>query len=234
MGELILELFNILIDYKWIDSKKTVFTYRGGYVKEQLRRIVIIGNGPIDKDYQEFVNRSECVVRFNLYDISSGNTGQKTDILFFTNTGGPARNGAKKKKLEKLECINNVTQVLFPYSPKNRIQNIALKLSGKRHLMEYGNKLVSRNQLFKQQVLFLGDAFVSKTWNKLVKLGDEGTAIMPSSGMLAIEHILNADIYKDAVIYLLGFSHQGTGPHPWELEKALCQQYAGTGRLIIE
>ncbi|MBO2660547.1 hypothetical protein [Shewanella algae] len=196
-------------------------------------RVVIIGNGVVVQDYRQFVDDADCVIRFNLFDLGTGQTGSRTDVLFYTNTGGPARNGALKRKIRRLKNVDSIEEVWFPRSPRSRLQNLALKLSGQRKFMEYGNQLVSRNHLFNQRILYLGDKFCDLLWQKLTALGDAGDTSMPSSGMYAIEHVLNSRRFRNATVYTLGFSHQGSGPHPWQLEAELCRQYTEQGRLKI-
>lgn len=49
------------------------------------KRVAIVGNAPLDRDYSQEIDEADVVCRFNhFYNMASGNAGRKTDIIFQT------------------------------------------------------------------------------------------------------------------------------------------------------
>lgn len=49
------------------------------------KRVAIVGNAPLDRDYSEEINSADVVCRFNhFYNVANGNAGKLVDIVFQT------------------------------------------------------------------------------------------------------------------------------------------------------
>ncbi len=224
------------------------------------KSLVIVGNAPLDTDFSKIIDSSNCVVRFNDCVNYNINSGTKTDILIMTNTGDPNthqtlktmlknRTGAKVK--EELPYLENVKQVwfvrpdivfLYNFFKNNFTEDnhfikqefikqefISFQITGERNLV---TEIINAQKISEEKVTVITENMYIRIWEKLLFYGTTD-AIMPSTGMLGIEMILDDPAFNDYEKFIVGFGWEGWNGHPWQSEKLLVENYIKNGVLKI-
>jgi hypothetical protein len=188
----------------------------------------IIGNAPIPVDYSEFIDNCELVLRINEGKNIGVHSGQKTDILCITNTGGPARRIIEGKSIWNSSYYNKLSEVWFPRDSevhKKYLQTVELPYPA----TEFDNRadeLVAANDLSRTTIRQFSGEFNEAVFKKL-KDRARHPFICPSTGLLAIEYILSKARFDRYNKVLAGFTFEGWAGHPWELEQRIVWGYAG-------
>lgn len=196
-----------------------------------MKKTIIIGNADILQDHSKFIESCDNVVRFNLCRNYGGNTGDKTDTLCLVNTGRPGKNFAREKQIENKNYSNQASKILFSRPKLTLAQNISLRLTNRKSDIEHSPKIISRNGLEDKKIEYVDPDMYQSLWNKLLTFGAT-EAKQPSSGICAIEHIINDENLAGHAKYIIGFTWEGSPKHPWILEKALIQDYFTSKKLI--
>lgn len=210
-----------------------------------MKRVVILGNAPIKPDLTTFIDNSECVIRFNDCKNYRVNTGKKTDILFLNNTGNPSTNESlsfllKNRNEERvgknLPYVKKASEVVFVrpnakfcklFTNEYISDNNPLKVQQLHEIQlerDLENEIVKALYLEDKEIDFIDNEFYVNVWNKLLRYG-KTKAIMPSTGVLGIESLLDSTKYTEYKKYIAGFSLEGWEGHPWELERCLINDY---------
>lgn len=185
-----------------------------------MKKIVIIGNAKIKKDYSILINNADIVVRFNdAGNYYSGLVGSKTDVLCIANISHPGRRFSKYKIIKKLPFIDQVKTIWFPYFSSHKASQFWLKPITKSILKQtnYCDLIIKRNCLFDKNVLHFGKQNYDSACNNLniANLNN----LVPSSGYLAIKYILDNYSVNDFEIIIIGFTFSGCACHFWDKEK---------------
>ncbi len=197
-------------------------------------RIAIVGNAKLGSDQSALVDASELVVRFNRCEsLAGGLSGNRTDVLALTNTGETGKRFADGGYLAGLLARIGASEVWLIRAP-GYYRELA-----KRHSIFDGRKrqnftehtaLLARAVKDQQIVIF--DAPLQRELDRKLAARDPETAgFMPSSGMLAIEHVLHRLARTGDEVVVLGFGHDGAFKHPWSAEKQLVDEYVQQGKL---
>lgn len=217
-----------------------------------MKTMVIVGSAPLEYDYSTVIDSCECVVRFNNCKNYGGNSGTKTDIMVLNNCGNEHKQRTllhmlKPRSREAVELelpyLHQAKQVLFARPPTRELVKFiseCVPVSSpfkptELHYLQYSKNLaqkISAAQRIPQEKLrpLPTLEFYSKLWYKLLTFG-ETEAVMPSTGMLGIELILNTPLSQNFKIYIIGFTWQMWDGHPHQLEKMLIAQYVQDGQL---
>lgn len=189
-------------------------------MEKNLKHIVIIGNGAINKNFSYFIDSSDFVVRLNEAGNYGGNSGTKVDALCITNLSTPGRLFSKYKKIQKLAFINFVKEIWFPrpsnYLPFQFWLKPFNRVSFSR--ADYRNHILKRNNLQDKNIISFSEELYTLCCHEL---GIERDSIeyFPSTGYLSISYVKNRFRHENICITLLGFSFEGTHCHKWEKEK---------------
>lgn len=74
------------------------------------KRVAVVGNGSVDKDYSNEIDSADVVIRFNnFYNYDSGNVGKKVDALILTGTSA-----CHDKLPDGLTDHKEIIQTYFP------------------------------------------------------------------------------------------------------------------------
>jgi len=217
-----------------------------------MKAFVLLGNAAVRSDLSAFVDGSDCVVRLNDCRNFGANTGVKTDMLVLNNTGDPARVKAlgyllkprTQKQIERdFPYLQHVKKVFFArpsdrdcraflqqeVPSANRLRDRQLKqiASDRRLECEIARALGLDENIIEQATM----AFYVSTWRKLLSFG-QTDAIMPSTGIMALEKLVQMQSSDPFHLYIGGFTHEGWEGHPWELERKMVDVYIREGRVI--
>lgn len=235
-----------LLDYlsKSIDSP---------VITKSKKSLVIVGSAPLNRDYSKFIDSSDCVIRFNNCKNYAVNSGKKTDILILTRTGNPYRQKTLQFMLKdrseeeinkELPYLKSAKQIWFarpgitflekyfknnfPRNNKFRIHELkGFKITGQRDLMA---EMINAQKMQEKKIFVITENVYIRTWQKLLSYGTT-EAIMPSTGLLGIEMILDDKSFNSYEKYIIGFGFKGWKGHPWHLEKMLIKYYINRGIL---
>ena len=221
------------------------------------KSLVIVGNASLDSDFSEIIDSCDCVVRFNDCRNYNINSGIKTDILILTNTGDPSthqtlkvmlKNRTKAEVKEELPYLKNIKQVWFvrpdlvflynffknnfPNDHNNRNQELKeLELIKQRNIV---SEIINAQKIQKIKITIISKEMYNSTWEKLLFSEPiDANAIMPSTGSLGVEMILDNPIFDNYEKYIVGFTWEGWNGHLWQAEKALIHNYIKNGVLKI-
>jgi len=224
-----------------------------GYVAaHRMKTLVLIGNAAVKTDFSAFIDGSDCVVRLNDCRNHRRNTGSRTDVLFLNNMGDPSKVGmfgfflrarTKWQIRRELPYLKTTKRVFFVrpsagscaaflerHIPEtNPLRAIQLEeIATDRNL---ASEITASLRLGGRSIGLISDEFYENVWRKLRQHG-QTSAIMPSTGVLALEMILHGGFFDGYRTYVIGFAHEGWKGHPWELERKLFADYIGRNVVI--
>lgn len=174
--------------------------------------VLIIGNGPVEKDVSKALYSFDRVVRFNMCANMPAYLGRKCTDLWLVGRG---KQGAMLCAAFPDIDIMQLKNVMITDPKPNLFTQPFYKLINRRGCIDHGDEIIrkysphanvsriaqhDKTALLKHLYTFGKPAFKAKT---------------PSSGMLAIEHFLK----QQAQVYIIGFGFKGWKRHPWDLEK---------------
>ena len=91
-------------------------------------------------------------------------------------------------------------------------------------------EIIDAQKLSEEKISVITEDMYIRTWERLLSFGATD-AIMPSTGLLGIEMILDDQSFNDYEKYIIGFGWEGWKGHPWHLEKMLIEDYINNGIL---
>jgi hypothetical protein len=209
-----------------------------------MKKVVLIGNAPLEHDLSDFVDSCDCVVRFNACRNYRIHSGAKSDVLFLNNAGNPRSQATlafllRKRTREKVAkelpytrasqiffvrpsaafCKSFLEQYIPEDNPLRKQQLHDLEVH-----RDLGREIVAALFLHDKKVTFIDPGFYVAVWKKLQRYG-KTEAIMPSTGILGLEMLLHCASFARYEKYIAGFRFEGWPGHPWELERRLLNDY---------
>ena len=206
-----------------------------------MKKILIIGNGFIFKNYEDLYKTSNLILRFNNPRLLGAFDDGKTDYLSIVDTGNPAL-------IFLLQIKNKVNNTFFKIFIKSK--NIIFCRNSEIHKNHF---LRNKNFFYKSHLeshLSIADLFLPelKYYNKRVIIVDkkinnycfeklEATSekkfICPSTGFITLNYFLTNKKFKDYEKHLVGFSFKGWKGHPWAAESLIIKSLAADRKLIL-
>ncbi|OJF97819.1 Urease operon accessory protein [Pararhizobium antarcticum] len=194
---------------------------------------MIVGNGEIGPEHAAAIDAADLVVRFN--DCRSyGAGGTRTDIVAVCNTGRPALSMLGGGTWKTNAAVRRASEIWCTRAPE--------KFKALR-----GDLAVRHPSLedFCDDYSAGFSAFAAATGRRLFQMPAEAHAavddrlsatgaepyVVPSSGMLVIDEILDRRAMPGDRVTIAGFGHQGWAGHPFAAEKRLVDSYIAAGRL---
>ena len=181
------------------------------------KSLVIVGNAPVKKDYSEFIDSCEQVIRFNRTPHYSNNrSGNKTSILCLRNVGRSAGEVfASSKQALNSNVVKQAQEIWF----------------GRKH--ELNSKIIRTHCMEEKYIWNITSELrqkIREDIQSLVPTVRVGTDF--SLGMLATANVLYSSRFNYFKKYMLGFTWQGCSDHPWRYEKVLCEKYFSEKEII--
>ena len=182
-----------------------------------MKKLIIIGNQiDLNKDYSDFVNNSDYVIRFNKIDNFNNKTGTKIDELVcrYANAykiihGFDSNNEYINKKI-------NFENLKFTLILNNFNDTKGLIL---------GNKICEKNNIINFNIIYNN---LNNSYN------NQGDTTLASTGKVMLEYILKNKMYLNYDIYILGFNwfnlHHNNG-HMWKLERTQINKYTNDNKI---
>lgn len=175
-----------------------------------MKKLVIVGN-QIDlvKDYSEFINSSDYVIRFNKSDNYKKNTGTKIDELVCRYANA----------YDIIHGFNNKYIYLHDIIFKNIKLTIVLNNFNDLNGIKIANNICKKNNISNLNIIYNN---LNNSYN-----GDADTTLA-STGKILIEYIIKNQLYLNYEIYIIGFNwfniHDNNG-HMWKLEREQINNY---------
>ena len=183
-----------------------------------MKRLIIIGNQiDIKNNYEEFINKSDYVIRFNKIENYNKQTGTKIDELVcryanafniihgFDNKYNYINNNIKLNKI-------NFTVII------NRFEDInAYKIS---------HNIIKKNKICNLKIIYNN---LNNSYN------NKADTNFTSTGKALIENILRNPLYNNYEKYIIGFNQfniKTNGGHFWKLEREQINKYIKNKILI--
>jgi hypothetical protein len=195
--------------------------------------ITVVGNASLSSDLSSLVNSSDVVVRFNWPATWGGDSGTRFDLWVIAN-GRAGRKFVSQRPFRNSAFKHLPAQIWFPRAlgmhrqlPLNPAYGGALAADPES--VDVGKEILSANGL-RQPCLRFDEKFYSYCIRQLY--GDDFSnqiILMPSSGFMATQYILQSMSYDR--LTLVGFGFEGWPGHPWELERSKIMTLADQGAL---
>jgi hypothetical protein len=217
-----------------------------------MKSLVIVGSAPLEKEYSDFIDSRDLVVRFNNCKNYNVHSGKRTDILVLNNSGSPDNNHtlafmlkprSEEEVQQELPYLRMAEQVWFArpmgtflqeffktrIDPDNRFREARLKEALLRPYLAV--EIAKAQNIPESKVKYITVDLFVKVWEKLLGYGDTD-ALLPSTGVLGIEMIFADPLFDVYEKYIVGFGWSGWEGHPWLLEQQLVNDYLKQGRLM--
>lgn len=198
------------------------------------KRIIIIGNGEIAQGVAELADASDMVVRFNLCS-TYGASGHKCDVVALCNTGRPAKQMAFSAEWRAHPAVQSAGEIWS-------VRDAAKFHDMKPQIIARYPELDDFFEDFTDEFAALAkregksdcviDRAVHEALDAEMSRLDGASYVCPSSGLVAIAHILKNVKQPSDEVLIAGFGHQGWALHPFVAEKRLIDEWAAQGHLI--
>jgi hypothetical protein len=202
-----------------------------------MKKLLIVGNGPIFTDYSRLLNESDVIVRFNNANkIGNYDDGRQT-ILALSNTGGPGKFFFNHEYLGSSNDFKKCEIILVPRVEKchaehfNVVRN-SFPWYNEAELKCYHEKIIPYLIEQNKKTIVIDENFNYKCFNELKHVFSK-PFICPSTGFMVVKFLLDYSDYSDYEVHLIGFGFRGWKGHPWAAEKKITQKYAAENRLIL-
>jgi hypothetical protein len=197
------------------------------------RRIMIVGNGEIPEGAAEVIDLADLVIRFN--DCRSiGAGGSRTDIVAVCNTGRPAKAMTSSDQWRQSDPVRQASSI---WSVRNPEKFLAMRpgiVEAHPELEDFCDDYSADFEAFalssgKEHVVL--PAVVHDKLDDALRVFATEPYVCPSSGLIAIAHILDTTVPDRDRIMIAGFGHTGWDGHPFAAEKQLVDAFEAEGRL---
>lgn len=197
------------------------------------QKIVVVGNGDIPEGADKLIDLSDLVIRFN--DCRSfGRGGVKTDIVAVCNTGRPGKamsEGAEWRALKPVQAASTIWSVRDPAKFADMYAGLQVTNPELDDFCDnYSDAFAALASISGKQYEIISRDVHERTDALLAAYSPE-PYICPSSGLIAILHVLDMAAKDQSQVLITGFTHQGWAGHPFPAEKQLVDAFEAEGKL---
>jgi hypothetical protein len=197
------------------------------------RRIMIVGNGEMPQGVADLIDLSDIVIRFN--DCRSlGAGGSRTDVVAVCNTGRPGREmseGAAWRDNEGVQRASAIWSVRDPAKFSQMEPDIRARWPELTDFCaDYTAGFAALAEETGKSHLVIPRG-VHERLDHALQVYAPAPYVCPSTGLLAIAHVLETVSGGDDEVAIAGFGHQGWNGHPFAAEKQLVEALTHEGRL---
>lgn len=201
-----------------------------------MKRLVIVGNGPLPRDLSAEVDGADFVIRFNEPKASIGMSGSRTDRLIMANSGKPMQRRLNDPKLISSPIFQNAREVMLAYHPQIiaryfRNPNLLARLGGRR--ADWTVPSIEKFGGAGKEIRIMPPQFYEAGCQELGVPTDKMREVFPSTGFFGIWRALRefpADTWR---IEVCGFSWSGWRRHAWGDERAWVAARVAEGRIVL-
>ena len=192
---------------------------------EGRRRLALVGNAPLKSDLAGQIDSSDLVVRCNEAKTLGGYSGTRTDILCITNTGSPAERIIRERSVRKMPRFPRLSEVWFPRHSGVHLQRLRALGSDfpESELEDCSRRLLEANSLDGMRVTHFSRESNERAFERLHQESPQDF-ICPSTGFLALWHILEQPEYAAFDKFLFGFTFEFWEGHPAATERKIIEE----------
>lgn len=197
------------------------------------RQIMIVGNGDVPDGAAGLIDAADLVIRFN--DCRSvGAGGSRTDIVAVCNTGRPGK-GMLSSALWTMNPAVIAARAIWCVRDPQKFRDMRAPLAVSHpELDDFCDDYTEGFAAFAAETgkdHFTIGRDVHEALDVALSAYDPAPYVVPSSGLVAIAHVLAAEEFRDGDICLAGFGHQGWEWHPFAAERRFVDDHVARGRL---
>lgn len=197
------------------------------------RRIMIVGNGELPPGMAGFIDLSDIVIRFN--DCRSlGAGGSRTDVVAVCNTGRPGHEMTQGRDWRENDGVRQASAL---WSVRDPAKFSEMEPGIRARWPELTDFCVDYTAGFaaiaaetsKSHIVIPRD--VHERLDKALAAHAPAPYVCPSTGLVAIAHVLESVSGDGDEVAIAGFSHQGWSGHPFAAEQQLVDTLSNEGLL---
>ncbi|MEP7452201.1 glycosyltransferase family 29 protein [Phyllobacterium sp. SB3] len=201
---------------------------------EPVKRIVIVGNGPVEPGLVHAIDSADIVIRFNEANIRPNLTGNKTDILFLMNSGKSMQARLETPAYWQEPFVQDAKEIILPYHPSivkryHPRPNFLSRLKGRK--ADWTAETLKKIEALGKKATILSAEFYYETCQILEITDAELGSVFPSSGILAIRYVIETLQPELTQIHFCGFSWQGWKRHSWGNEQRWVDKQVQLGKI---
>lgn len=183
-------------------------------------RLALVGNAPLRTDFSRMIDDCEFVIRCNEAKNLGGFSGTRTDVLCVNNTGATARRMIREQSLRRAPRFPDLKEIWIPRVSEVHLTHLRKAVTGypESQFDDHTDELLSSNGLTDLPVTRFTREFNLRVFNYLSR-GARARFICPSTGFLALGHILESDRYAGYQKQMFGFTFEMWWGHPADAER---------------
>ncbi|AAK88139.2 urease accessory protein [Agrobacterium fabrum] len=194
---------------------------------------MIVGNGELPPGVAGFIDLSDLVIRFN--DCRSlGAGGRRTDVVAVCNTGRPGHEMTQGRDWRESDGVRQASAL---WSVRDPAKFSEMEPGIRARWPELTDFCVDYTAGFaaiaaetsKSHIVIPRD--VHERLDKALAAHAPAPYVCPSTGLVAIAHVLESVSGDGDEVAIAGFSHQGWSGHPFAAEQQLVDTLSNEGRL---
>lgn len=201
-----------------------------------MKRFVIVGNGPLSRDFSREIDEADFVVRFNEPKASIGMSGVRTDRLIMANSGKPMQRRLDDPDLIASPIFRAAGEIMFAYHPRIiaryfRKPTFLSRLKGRR--TDWTLPAIEKFGMAGKEIRIMPPQFYEAGCRELGIPAGNMTEVFPSTGFFGIWHALAHHPAERWRIEVCGFSWQGWQRHAWADERGWVAEKVDQGRIVL-
>ncbi|SDJ09840.1 hypothetical protein SAMN05428983_0136 [Agrobacterium fabrum] len=194
---------------------------------------MIVGNGELPPGVAGFIDLSDIVIRFN--DCRSlGAGGRRTDVVAVCNTGRPGHEMTQGRDWRESDGVRQASAL---WSVRDPAKFSEMEPGIRARWPELTDFCVDYTAGFaaiaaetsKSHIVIPRD--VHERLDTALAAHAPAPYVCPSTGLVAIAHVLESVSGDGDEVAIAGFSHQGWSGHPFAAEQQLVDTLSNEGRL---
>lgn len=197
------------------------------------RRIAVVGNGDIEASSAALIDACDLVVRFNQC-VSYGKGGNRCDVVAVCNMGRPGLAMIHSREWRAHPAVQAASQIWSVRDARKFDEMRADILQREPGLTDFFDDYTGDFARFARQEgkhhCLIPRALHDNLDRRLSALSSD-PYICPSTGLIAIAHVLKSIAKKGDAVMIAGFSHQGWSGHPFAAERQLLDALETEGKI---
>lgn len=199
--------------------------------------VAVVGNGPVHPRLFDQIEKAKLIVRFNSPPPAHDYPNMRTDRLVISNSSKQTQKLLRSEAYLERQVFAGAKELLLPYHPDIIRQfmpkpNLFSWLKGRRADLTQACESVA--QMSGKPVQILDALTYIEACEQLGITADRRQTTFPSSGMLAIFHILKHAQNFEMPVRLFGFGFSGWKHHDWSSEQRYVENLISQRHVIVE
>jgi hypothetical protein len=200
------------------------------------KRMVIVGNGPLSRDFSGAIDAADFVLRFNEPKQSIGMSGTRTDRLMMSNAGKPQQRRLTDPEFLDSPIFRAAKEVMLTYHPAIIARyfikpNPLSRMKGRR--ADWTEASILRFGGAGKEIRIMPPQFYDAGCSDLGVPEERRAEIFPSTGYFGIWHTLRSFAAEEWRVELCGFTWEGWKRHAWGDERRWVAAQAESGRVVL-